>query len=83
MDDRKMEAIVKCIEELGFPKERSLEMAHKHCERKVKEREKRNEQKMEDASFRKCPACGEKGKHRCTGCYLEMYCSKACQKKDW
>ena len=37
----------------------------------------------EDESYRKCPPCGEKGKFRCTGCFLELYCSEACQKQDW
>ena len=83
MDDRKMEDFVKSIEKLGFPKERSLQLAHEYCEIKEKERDMRDEQKMEDASYRKCPACGEKGKHRCTGCYLELYCSEVCQRKDW
>ena len=23
------------------------------------------------------------GKHRCTGCFLELYCSKECQRQDW
>ena len=83
MDDRKMEDFVESFEKLGFPKERSLQLAHEYCEIKEKERDMRDEQKMEDASYRKCPACGEKGKHRCTGCYLELYCSKVCQRKDW
>ena len=82
-DDRKMEAIVKMFEELGFQKERTHELAHKYRETKEKERDMSNEQKREDASFRKCPSCGEKGKHRCTGCYLELYCSEVCQRKDW
>ena len=83
MDDREMEALVKSFEKFGYPKERCLELAHRSLEWKDKNRDKRDEQKLEDASFRKCPTCGEKGKHRCTGCYLELYCSKVCQKKDW
>ena len=83
IDDREMEAIVKSLEELGFPKEMYPVLAHKNLEKKEKERDMRNKQKMEDGSFRKCPPCGEKGKHRCGGCYLELYCSKECQKKDW
>ena len=74
--------MVKSFEKFGFPKERSLNLAHKYYESKDKERDMRNEQKR-DESFRKCPACGEKGKHRCTGCFLELYCSKECQRQDW
>ena len=32
---------------------------------------------------KKCPGCGGQGIKRCTGCYLALYCSKDCQRKDW
>ena len=82
-NDSKFEVLVKRFEELGFGKQESLQIAHKGLEYKEKEKDERNEQKSEDVNFRSCSSCGEKGKHRCTGCYLEMYCSKLCQKKDW
>ena len=55
MDDRKIEAIVKSLQELGYPKEMCPVLAHKQLEYKEKERDMRNKQKMEDESFRKCP----------------------------
>ena len=82
-NNSKFEVLVKRFEELGFGKQESLQIAHKGLEYKEKEKDKRKEQKSEDVNFRSCSSCGEKGKHRCTGCYLEMYCSKLCQKKDW
>jgi hypothetical protein len=48
---------------------------------------KREEQKltMAGGSTKGCAECGRKGKQpkRCTGCYLEIYCSKKCQHKAW
>ena len=85
LHDSKFEALAKYYEEygLGHSKQERLEMAHSAYEFKDKSKDMRNEQKSEDESFRQCPLCGEKGKYRCTGCYLELYCSEVCQRQDW
>ena len=81
----KVELAVKQAEDMGLGKsqEERLEMTNEAFKYADVEKNKRKEQKSENKSFRKCPTCGEKGKHRCTGCYLELYCSEACQKQDW
>ena len=80
-----MEKLVDHLENtgLGNSREERWEIMNSHIKFENAKEDKRKEQKSEDKSFRKCPTCGEKGRHRCTGCYLELYCGKVCQKQDW
>ena len=74
--DCKMEAAPELFEELGLGKSKQERLRMGHCAVEwfnIKEKDKRNEQKKEDESFRKCPTCAGKRKYRCTGCYLELY----------
>ena len=80
-----MEQLVDHFEKsgLGNSREERWELVHSHIMFQNAKEDKRKEQKSEDESFRKCPTCGMKGRHRCTGCYLELYCSEVCQRQDW
>jgi hypothetical protein len=45
---------------------------------------KRREQKRAAGGHTKgCAGCGGKGKLRCKGCFLELYCGKHCQQAAW
>lgn len=33
--------------------------------------------------MQRCSGCNNAGKKRCTGCFLEWYCSVECQQGDW
>ena len=81
----KNDVLAKCFEKLGIgnSKQERLELAHLGTKYADSVKDKRKEQKKEEGSFRKCPTCGEKGHYRCTGCYLELYCSEVCQRQDW
>ena len=68
---------------LGNSRQEMLEIVHVAMDVENKAKDQRSEQKKEDESFRVCPRCGEKGKYRCTGCFLELYCSEVCQRQDW
>jgi len=41
----------------------------------------RKEAKKE--SYKRCSGCDNSGEKRCTGCFLEWYCSAECQRSDW
>ena len=68
---------------IGNSQDERREMVHSHIIFQNAKEAKRKEQKSEDEGFRRCPTCGEKGKHRCMGCFLELYCNENCQRQDW
>jgi len=52
----------------------------KKADRKIIQ-EERKEAKKE--TLQRCSGCDNAGKKRCTGCFLEWYCSVECQQGDW
>ena len=44
----------------------------------------RKEQRKEAGGIlNRCGGCGEKGRNRCLGCFLQFYCGEECQRKEW
>ena len=61
----------------------SIEEVGAELERTFPEIEKEIQKIKEEKNEKKCLGCGGEWKYRCPGCFLELYCGKACQVKMW
>jgi hypothetical protein len=89
--EERLEAKIAAIVETGWAGARNREEAMERMSayvdyQKVLERKKKEQKAAAGGSLKKCAGlvgCRKKGQHRCTGCFLEIYCSKACQQAAW
>jgi len=53
--------------------------------KKGEKKEVRSKRKTakQDEGFKTCGICKKEGSKKCTGCYIEWYCSAECQRADW
>jgi hypothetical protein len=69
---------------LGSSRQKLIEQIGEGLEFKEQVKNKKKEQqRVAGRRLKGCAACPKPGQHRCTGCFLEFYCTKACQKAAW
>jgi hypothetical protein len=81
--EKELEGMVSGMQAMGLSKLEAIESIAKTGDHQKDVERKREEQKAAaGGSLNKCtgPGCRKKGQNRCTGCGLEIYCSKACQR---